>query len=352
MPFNRPTLSELIERAVSDLDSRIPGADARLRSSNLGVLARVHSGAVHSLYGYLDFISRQIMPDTAEAEYLERWASIWGISRKPAASACGWLTLTASRSTVISGASTWQRSDGALFILDPNAVGPFIVPAMMLPVVAVVAGLGGNTAAGSTLTIVNPISGVDSAAIVFAPGLTGASDIETDAELLARLLARIRNPPHGGAAFDYVAWALEVPGVTRAWCYPLYTGDGTVGIFFVCDNDASIIPNSAKVLLVQNYINTVRPVTAAATVYAPTAHTLNLTISVTPNTDDVKSAVTAELTDLLSRDSAPGATIYLSRIREAVSLAAGETNNSVTLPAADFTSTAAQMAVLGAITWV
>ena len=33
MPFNRPDLPTLIDRAVADLESRLPGADARLRRS-------------------------------------------------------------------------------------------------------------------------------------------------------------------------------------------------------------------------------------------------------------------------------------------------------------------------------
>lgn len=349
MPFTRPTLAELIDRAAADLDSRLPGADARLRRSNLGVLSRVHAGAVHSLYGYLDFIARQIMPDTAEAEYLERWASIWGIPRNPAAAATGTITVTGTDGNTIPSGTTWQRSDGASFSADSAAT--IASGTASVPVSASVAGLAGETTSGSTLSLVNPLSGVTATATVAAPGLTGSADIETDAALLARLLARIRNPPHGGAAFDYVAWALEVPGVTRAWCYPLYSGDGTVGVFFVRDNDASLIPDSTEVATVQAHIDSVRPVTAAATVYAPTAHALDLTIAVTPNTTDVKAAVSAELTDLLLREAAPGTTILLSHIREAVSIAAGETNSIITVPSADFTNTAAQIAVLGTITW-
>ena len=40
----------------------------------------------------------------------------------------------------------------------------------------------------------------------------------------------------GGAEVDYVQWALGVPGATRAWCYPLEMGMGTVTVRFMMDN--------------------------------------------------------------------------------------------------------------------
>ena len=59
------------------------------------------------------------------------------------------------------------------------------------------------------------------------PGIAGGADEQSDLLLLQRVLARLRQPPHGGADFDYIRWALEVPGVTRAWVYPLELGAGT-----------------------------------------------------------------------------------------------------------------------------
>ena len=76
-----------------------------------------------------------------------------------------------------------------------------------------------------------------------------------------------------------------------------------------------------------------------------------MTIALTPSTAAVKSAVAAELADVLQREAYPGGTILLSHLREAISVAAGETNNVLTAPTADVTHSAGQMAVLGAITW-
>jgi uncharacterized phage protein gp47/JayE len=53
MPFDRPSLSELAIRAISDIQTRVTGASTLLRRSVLRVLAKVQAGANHLLYGYI-----------------------------------------------------------------------------------------------------------------------------------------------------------------------------------------------------------------------------------------------------------------------------------------------------------
>ncbi|MBI4800442.1 MAG: baseplate J/gp47 family protein [Desulfarculus sp.] len=119
MTFERPTLQQLIDRAVADVTTRLPGADALTRRSNLNVLTRVHAGGVHGLYGYLDYLARQLMPDTAQAAFLERWAGIWGLRRKSATTATGAATIYGSAGFTIPAGALLQRSDGARFWFRP-----------------------------------------------------------------------------------------------------------------------------------------------------------------------------------------------------------------------------------------
>lgn len=349
MPFARPSLTDLIDRAAADIEAGLPGADARLRRSNLGVLARMHAAGVHGLYGYLEWLARQLMVDTAETVFLDRFAGIWGVLRRPAAFASGNVTVAGTDGVVVPAGTQLQRSDGVAYATaaDATVVGGVAV----LPVAAVDAGAAGNAGPGTQMTLVQPISGLAGTGVVAAGGITQGAERETDEALRARIEARIQQPPMGGSAADYVAWALEVPGVTRAWCYPLENGVGTVVVRFVRDDDASMIPDAAEVATVQAYIAERRPVTAQATVLAPTAVALDMTIQLTPNTAAVRTAVQAELADLLRREATPGGTILLSHLREAISVAAGETNNVLVTPTADVTRTAGQITVLGTITW-
>ena len=102
----------------------------------------------------------------------------------------------------------------------------------------------------------------------------------------------------------------------------------------------------------QAYIGDRKPVTAAVTVLAPTAVALSMTIALTPNTLAVRTAVEAQLTDLLKREAKPGGTILISKLREAISVAAGENNHVLSVPSADVAHSTGQMPVLGTITWV
>lgn len=349
MPFNRPTLQEIISRTETDIASRL-GLGPLLARSTLSVIARVLAGAAHHLFGYLDWIARQIMPDTAELEFLERWASIWGIQRKAASFAVGNVTFTGTNGTVIPAGTRLQRSDGAQY--DTTADVTVASGTATVSVTAVTAGAAGNAAAAVGLTTVSPLSGVNSGVTVASGGLTAGADTESDTSLRARLLDRIRQAPQGGASFDYTKWALQVAGITRAWVYPNYLGAGTVGVAVVTDDAVGgPIPSAPVVASVQSYIDNLRPVTAQVTVFAPVAKPLNLTIALTPNSTTVRTAVAAELSDLLRRDAVPGGTILLSRIREAVSIAAGESDNTVTNPTANFTCATGELATLGTITW-
>lgn len=347
--FARPTLQQLIDRIAADIEARLPGADARTRRSNLAVLARTQAGAVHGLYGYLDFLSRQVMPDTAEAEILDRHASLRGITRTPSTAATGNITLTGTNGIVVPAGTELQRSDGALYKTTADAT--IASGTATAAVIASALGADGNAIVGTVLTLTTPLAGITNTAAVATGGIVGGTDQESDADLLARLMERNQTPPHGGASADYIAWAKEVAGVTRAWCFPLEGGAGTVTVRFVRDNDATIIPDAGEIAAVQAHLNELRPVTAAVTAAAPTAVPLNFTIALTPNTVAAQQAVQAELTDLIRRESYPGGTLLVSHIREAISLAAGETNHVLTAPSADVAYTSSQIGTMGTITW-
>lgn len=351
MAFDRPTLSELVARAIADIETRLPGADARARRSNLAVLARTQAGAAHGLYGYLDWLSRQVMVDTAEAEHLARHAAIWGIDRAPATYATGLVTLTGTTGAVVPGGTVLRRSDGAEYTTDADAT--LVGGTAAATVSAVTPGAAGNADAGISLSLVTTIAGVQSAAAVDNAGIGGGADTESDASLRERLLARIQRPPQGGARRDYEAWAKEIAGVTRVWVVGAEQGLGTVTVRIATDDAATgPIPDAATVDAVAAHIDALRPVTADVYVVAPIAAALDLTIALSPDAASVRAAVEAEIADMLRRDAAPGATIRVSRIREAISIAAGETYHELALPDEDVTHAAGEMAVLGEITWV
>lgn len=354
MAFERPTFPALLERIRADIETRLPGADSRLPFSDLDVLAFVLANAAHDLHAHLDDIARQIHPDTADSANLERHASWWGITRKPATPAKGNVKVVGNAGAVVPAGALLQFG-GREYTVDAEVI--LAGANAQVAVTARIAGSAGNCAAGSTLAFVSPVAGVQSQAKAEA-GLTDGAEPEDDRLLLARLLRRMQAPPHGGAKADYVSWALEVPGVTRAWAGQLLDAEGntvpgSVWLTFVCDGQAgSIIPDAAKVAEVQAHIDARRPVTADVTVAAPTPKPINFTITgLDPVSQAVKDAIAAELADVLEREAVPGATILLSHLREAISLAAGENDHQLTAPAANIAHARHEIAVMGTITW-
>ncbi len=358
MPFKRPTIKDLHNQIATDIETRLPGADSQLRRSVLGVLARVFSGALSGLYGYLDFIARQVFPDTAEAEFLEHWASIWGLERSPARPASGLVTLSGTDDTVIPAGTELKRGDGAMY--HTSAEGRITKGKVILKIQAKKPGAAGNATPGTTLNLVAPLAGVRSSGKVSADGsargLTKGADEEKDSALLTRLLRRIQTPPHGGARHDYVTWALDTKNhgvrVTGAWASGLESGPGTVTVRFMVDSTDNGIPLAADVAAVQSWIDRVRPVTAAVTVVAPIPAPLRFRISgLDPVSRTVRDAVEAELKDLIRREAKPGGTILISHIREAISAAAGENDHTLGAPTANITSTKGEIITFGGVNW-
>ena len=351
MSFSRPSLPAIIQRVRNDALSRMTGDDDVLRRADAEVYSRVLGGVAHGLYGFIEGLAKQIIYDAAEVEFLERWCSIWGIPRKAAAAATGAVTFSAQAGAVVPAGTLLQALDGVQF--ETTADATVTPPTASAPIAAVVAAAAGNRAAGQALALVSPIVGVQPTAT--AGALSGGADVELDDALRARLLARIQQPPHGGAANDYITWALEVAGVTRVWVSSQELGAGTVTVRFVRDNDgtgAAIIPDGAEVGAVQAYIDARRPVTAQVTVVAPVAVPLNFSIQgLVPSNATVQAAVQAELQDLLLREAVPGGTILLSHIRAAISAAAGETDYVLLAPVANVANAVGNMSTMGAITW-
>ncbi|TJZ78797.1 baseplate J/gp47 family protein [Chitiniphilus eburneus] len=351
MSLNRPTLPELVEAQLTEFEARLPGADTRLRHSNLNVLGRVQAGGLHQMYGYLSWLSLQVFPDTCETEFLDRWASIWlAEGRKPAALAQGSIRLTGAPGTIVPQGTPLARADNREYLTtaDTTLGTGGTVDAT---VTAREAGASGNADTGTTLTVTNSIAGLNGNATVLAPGLTQGSDVEPDSALRQRLIARIQRPPQGGAASDYVAWALEVPGVTRAWTLDSPFGFGSIGVVFVRDGDADPIPDANEVAAVQAHIDSLRPVTAEFVAQAPTPKPVAYTIRLVPGTPAVRDAVIASLKDLHTREAAPGATLLRSHITEAISLASGEIDHTLVSPTADVTAEQLEMTVFGGVTW-
>ena len=103
--------------------------------------------------------------------------------------------------------------------LDATSAGGVL----RVPITCSTTGAVGNADDGTALILVTPVNGLPSSGV--ADTLTGGFDTEDLETWRARVIERYYWTPQGGADGDYVVWAKEVPGITRAWTYRclLYT---------------------------------------------------------------------------------------------------------------------------------
>src|SRR5215470_8767132 len=77
MPWATPTLREVRELVRDNVRGSLPGADALVPNSVLRVMSDNQGALCHLTLQYLDWLALQLLPDTAETEWLDRHGQIW-----------------------------------------------------------------------------------------------------------------------------------------------------------------------------------------------------------------------------------------------------------------------------------
>jgi uncharacterized phage protein gp47/JayE len=360
LPWLTPSLKQTRILVRDQVRGTLKGADASIPNSILRVLSDVTGAMCHLVMQYIDWLGKQLLPDTSEEEWLDRHAHMWlknadgTTGRKLATLAVGQVALTGQ---------TWQpvpigqriQSDGGIqyettetvFLAAGNAPTPAAARALDL-------GAIGNLEPGAGLRLINPGQGVDVEASVIT--MDHGVDEETTDEVRDRVLLRIRNPPQGGANIDYELWALSVPGVTRAWCYALEMGVGTVTVRFMMDNlraDEGGFPRQSDVDTVTQALDKLRPVAVKDMfVVAPIRRRVNIQIArLVPDTPTVRAAIGASLQLMLRERALPGQTIYAAWKNFAIMSAPGVQSYTLVSDGDDLMPSPGHMPILGNVAY-
>ncbi len=376
MPFKRKTLTELREQNRSFLQSELQKTGPLLRFSNMGVLADMDAGMAHLHYGYLDYIARQTTPFTSTDEWLSGWAALKKIFRKPATAAqCEQFQFTGVAGMVIPADTILNRGDGYQYQtvtavrIEANGRGHVHLRAILPESTNDDSGGGaaGNAPAGTVLTLDQSLAGVDVEGAAITP-ITGGADIESEADFRSRMLLAYQGSPQGGSDDDYKQWALAVPGVTRAWVKPRVAGAGTVGVYFMCDNNGQggfpigtdgvsshasyAVSATGDQLRVADYIYPLRPVTALVWALSPIKRTINFTINgITHVGTDVTQRIATAIDDVLFESGNPDGTgkILLSDLQYAIADVPGTAGFVITSPTTNIKLSVGQMPVRGEV---
>ena len=387
MPFSRSTLTDLRSQVAVDISTGLPGSDALLRFSSLQVLGAALAGLTHLQYGYTDWVAKQANPFTATEEFLEAWAALKNVYRIAATQAGlavpGQVTFSGTNGTVLSTGTPLVRSDGVAFTTTSTSIvsgGNVTVNAVANADPSGLTGAFGNCGVGTVMNLGTTVSGLNSTGSVSA-AFTGGADVEKDDDLRSRMLQVYQNVPQGGAQADYVTWALQVNGVTRAWCNPNGFGAGTVVVYPMLDDTESAFTGfpqgvsgvatletrgmptaTGDQLEVANWIYPLRPVTALVYVVAPTQQVINLTVSgISTLPAATKALIAAAIAGIFVAYGSPlpavpgsglNGVIDLSYIESAIAAITGTAGFVITSPVANIVGTTGQIPVLGSVIYI
>ena len=116
MPLDLPsTADELVQRSRTDIQRELTESNPFLPESWLGALSAADAGRIFDFYIQLLEAIKLNFPDTTFGEFLDRWASIYGVSRLAATQSSGNVVVTGTATTVIPLATTFQSSNGITY---------------------------------------------------------------------------------------------------------------------------------------------------------------------------------------------------------------------------------------------
>ena len=332
MAYTSPGFESILAGILRDIRSLQSEADIGTDSDHYVRSAAV-SAAIEGIYQKLSWLYRQVFDDTSDDEELLHKAALRGLFLKPATFASAPAEISgAAGAELLQGATLKHVASGALLVAG-SSVTIDASGSAVVTVRAQTPGVAQNGLSGA-LIITSPPLGIDTAAMLKA-NTAGGEDQEAVASLRARYLELVRNPPAGGAEYDYARWAKEVPGVSGALVMPLRRGSGTVDIAITGSNGS---PSAAVVAACLAHIESVCSVIADIGVFAPIEHFVDSTAKVELASGytlaGVQLAANAAYLALLGALK-PGETLKRSQIEGMITNLAGVTDRVLLTPAAN-----------------
>lgn len=280
--FNRNQLAELGRKAWRIRHNQAnPGAPLNIGpKSTPYVITQVFADMIGPAMADAVMLARAYLIRQTFGDRLVRRAAELGITPLPASPASGYITaakIAAGGSNIDPGTNLIHVPTGMQFQVQ-GTVGQSFVDGQLIEVVGTTLGPTGNLPAGTVLTFTNPPSGCSLTASVFGQadglgnivGLSGGRDAETDAQLQARMIDRLSNPPASGNNADIIYAVESTQGipVQKCWVIPAISGPGTISVMFTVQPDpltGSRIPNGTQIGQIEANLTSAFPADFAIT---------------------------------------------------------------------------------------
>lgn len=229
--------------------------------SDINLRMRILSGEIYSALCNAQWLKRQMFPDTAEGEYLEKHALERGLVRREAGFASGEVTFSVSealdfpveieKGTVVgTGGEQPQR-----FETVESCTLETGETEVSVRVIALRAGREGNVMRHKVNVLVTPPAYIES--VRNEKAFTGGADKESDMSLRERIAESFLNVSNGTNCAYYKKMATMVSGVASASVVPRGRGVGTVDVYIASQNSEA---SDSQVQSVQDLLSKLREV--------------------------------------------------------------------------------------------
>jgi uncharacterized phage protein gp47/JayE len=252
--------------------------------SDIGIRMRVLAGEIFSALTNLEWLKRQIFPQTAENFQLDLHAQQRGLTRKKATKSTG--TLKFMRTSPLDYDITIPQNTTCIALncegisnqplrFETTQEATLKAGQLEVSVSAESQDSGAKmNVAPKTITIMSdPPAGIS--AVINLKEFTGGTDAEDDSQLRARLLHSYKNIPNGTNCAFYKNIALKHEGIHSVSVLPRERGRGTVDIYVAAQGS---VPQPEIVQAIQKEITDLREINVDVQVHAATL--LNITLNV------------------------------------------------------------------------
>lgn len=313
--INSDLFSQILEAMLNRLPADI---DTRENSVAYALLAPVAAELERFYIEAADEDRQSFLIDadgnpTAVGDRIDRRVQEFGITRKEGARAEVTLTLAADEPVLVPAYTEFTTSDSTPIVFETQADVTATPTGASITAMSIDDGVSANVAAGAIDTVLGDLAAVLS--VTNASPAAGATDTESDEDLIDRFLAYMQRQATSGNAAHYERWATEVSGIREARVTPIWNGPGTVKVVLIAESGGAPVPT--KVTEVAEYIEEQRPIGAAVTVIGIQERSISVsaTIVLQPDTSLVSAREAFESAFIAHLESIPsGGVITVTKV--------------------------------------
>lgn len=344
------TVEEIYQEMLACFEQRsgmTPG-----QGCDLSVRLYALAAQIYALYVQADWVRRQAFPQTAEGEYLDRFAHMRSLERKEGEAAVGVVRFAANgvsqQERTIPAGTVCMTAGLIRFETQETGVLPAGEQYVDVPVRALTVGAAGNVGAGTITGMA--VAPVGIASCINPQPCTGGCDEESDASLRERVMATFRRLPNGANAAYYHQEALSFDDVAAAIVHPRARGVGTVDVI-VSAKDG--VPDQELLDALGEHFAQRREIAVDVQVLAPETVTVDLAVQIAVRDgaefEAVKESVEQKLREQFGGHLL-GQAVLKAWLGNLVYDCDGVENYTISSPAADIAAAEGMLPVLGTLT--